>query len=860
MFPNNLTRDEARSRAATIATDAYVVHLDLSGAGVEDPGGQFSSTSRVQFRGLQSARTHLDLIADRVLSAELDGHPLDPAAFAGSRLSFDVEPGEHELAVTAVFRYSRSGDGLHRFVDPADQRTYLYTQFESADARRVYACFEQPDLKARFAVSVVAPSEWTVVSGGAVIDQQPGPDGCTVTTFDQTPPISTYLTCLVAGEYASVSSAVDAAAGTVPLRVLCRQSLAGYLDADDVFATTRSGFAVFEEHFGLPYPFGKYDQVFVPEYNAGAMENVGCVTLRDEYVFRSKVTQAARNYRRDTILHELAHMWFGDLVTMRWWDDLWLKESFATWSSNFAVSSTADDPGLNWAAFHAGPKTMALRADQLPSTHPIAADIVDLEAVEFNFDQITYGKGAAVLVQLVAFVGRDAFLAGVRAYFAEHAYGNTTLADLLAALEPPSGRDLTTWSKRWLQTAGINTLRMEIETGADGVITAARVRQSAPPEHSTLRPHRLAIGGYDRCEDGLVRGLRIEQDVDGVSTEVPELVGVPRPELVLLNDDDLTFAKIRLDPASARTALAQLPRLGDALSRAVVWGSLWDCCRDAELPARDYADVVLRGVDVETVPAMLGNILAQAGLAVNSYTGPAERDSVQQHWEQGLYDRLGQTEPGSDAQLTLARAFATAANPGWGADLLANWLGEEGLPPGLSLDLDLRWLVVGQLARLGRIDEAGIDAEQRRDTSSAGAERAAGARAARPDATAKREAWRLAVEADTVTNKVQEAICGSFWQRGQSELLAPYAERYLQLAADASALRGAWATKGIALRIDAVRLLFPVPVDRAAFLADLDTWRDATELSSSVARIIAERRDDAIRALRCEEAVTSSTS
>ena len=857
MFPDNLTRDETQARAGLLDTEAYTVRVDLSGADLEDPTSHFTTTSHVHFRGRQSGRSHIDLIADRVLSAALDGETLDPADFAASRIGFDVTPGEHELVVTAVFRYSRSGDGLHRFVDPADQRSYLYTQFESSDARRVYACFEQPDLKARFSISVVAPAAWTVVSGGAAVAQEPAGDGFTLTTFAETPPISTYLTSLVAGEYASVASSVDAAAGTVPMRVLCRQSLAEYLDADDVFAVTRGGFAVFEQHFGLPYPFGKYDQVFVPEYNAGAMENVGCVTLRDEYVFRSRVTQAMRDFRRDTILHELSHMWFGDLVTMTWWDDLWLKESFATWSSNFAVSVRAEDPNLNWAAFHAGSKTMAARADQLPSTHPIAADIVDLEAVEFNFDQITYGKGASVLVQLVAFVGREAFLQGVRAYFAEHAYGNTCLADLLAALEPPSGRDLSAWSKRWLQTAGINTLRMEIETGEDGVVTAASVRQSASPEHPTLRPHRLAIGTYANTDEGLVRTGRIEQDVDGVSTDVPELVGAPRPDLVLLNDDDLTFAKIRLDPRSAQTAVAELPRLGNPLSRAVVWGSLWDSCRDGEFPARDYAEVVLRTAGMETVPAMLGNVLAQAGLAVHSYTGTAEREPVQQRWERGLFDRLGEAEAGSDRQLALARAFATAANPGWGADTLTAWLSGR-LPEGLRLDVDLRWLVVGQLARLDRIDEAGIAAEQQRDDSNTGAERAAGARAARPDATAKRAAWRLVTETDTVTNKVQEAICTAFWQRGQDELLAPYADRYLQLAQDASALRGAWASKGIALRIDAVRYLFPVPTDRAAFVETLDAWRDTADLSSSVARIVAERRDDLIRALRCEQAATSS--
>src|SRR4051794_5113459 len=523
MFRDNLTRDEAMARSALVGTSAYAVRIDLSGRQVDDPATRFTSVSRVRFHAREHGRVHLDLIADRVLAASLDGTDLDPAGFADSRFYVDLTPGEHELSVEAVFRYSRSGDGLHRFVDPADGRSYLYTQFEAADARRVYACFEQPDLKARFSFSVVAPSSWTVVSGGPVVAEEPAGDGFTLSTFGETLPISTYLTSLVAGEYYSVASSVEAAAGTVPMRLLCRQSLAESLDADAIFAATSGGFGVFEQHFGVPYPFGKYDQAFVPEYNSGAMENVGCVTLRDEYVFRSRVTQASRDYRRDTILHELSHMWFGDLVTMRWWDDLWLKESFATWSSNFAVSEQAEDPSINWATFSANSKTMAARADQLPSTHPVAADIVDLEAVEYNFDQITYGKGASVLVQLVAFVGRDAFLAGVRAYFAQHAYGNTTLADLLAALEPPSGRDLSSWSKLWLETAGINTLRLDLQTDANDVVTAAAVVQTAPAEHPTLRPHRLAVGSYALLDGALVRTGRIEQDVDGERTEVPEL-------------------------------------------------------------------------------------------------------------------------------------------------------------------------------------------------------------------------------------------------------------------------------------------------------------------------------------------------
>ena len=854
MFPDNLTRAEAQARATLIGTDTYAVHVDLSGREVVDPTTLFTSSSRIRFTARKAGSLHVDLIAERVRAAELDGVPLDPATFVDSRLPFDVTPGEHELHVDAVVRYSRSGDGLHRFVDPADGLTYLYTQFEPADARRVYACFEQPDLKARFSVSVVAPADWAVVSGGAVESTAEAGDGFTLTTFATTEPVSTYLTSLLAGHYTIVDGELETAKGTISSRVICRRSLADSLDTDAILEITQGGFRTFEHHFGLPYAFGKYDQAFVPEYNAGAMENIGLVTLRDEYVFRSRVTQAARDYRQEVILHELAHMWFGDLVTMRWWDDLWLKESFATWSSNFAVGELTDDAASNWASFSAGSKTGALRADQLPSTHPIAADIVDLEAVSTNFDQITYGKGASVLAQLVAFVGRDAFLEGVRAYFAEHAFGNTSLADLLAALEPPSGRDLDAWSERWLETAGVNTLALEVGTDADDVVTAAAVVQTATPEHPTLRPHRIGVGSYDLVDGLLRRTAAVELDVDGERTPVPGLVGRPRPALLLPNDGDLTFAKTRLDPRSRAAALEHLPLVADPLARAVVWASLWDACRDAELPARDYVDVVLRTAAVETVPTQLRNLLAQVALAANSYTGLAERADVQARLEQDLYALVGAASEASDAQLAFARAFAGAANPGWGADVLAGWLEGRDVPGGLAIDRDLRWLLVGQLARLGRIDEAGIDAEQERDRSSAGAELAAGARAARPTAEAKAEAWRLACETDEVTNSVQSAICVSFAARGQDEVLAAYVERYLAMVEEASALRGVWATKGEALRTTAVRNLFPVPLDREPFLARLDTWLAEVELSAALRRIVVERRADSLRALRCQQA------
>ena len=836
-----------------IESQSYTIEIDLSGRSVTRPTEQFRSTVTVAFIAHAAGTTHLDLIADAVTEATLDGVALEVGSFQNSRIPLPLHTGPHELTVTAICRYSRSGEGLHRFVDPVDGRSYLYTQFEASDARRVFGCFEQPDLKARFAISVIAPDAWTVVSNGAVIDTTPDGDGWVRTRFAQTRPISTYLTALIAGEYAAVHSSHDGVVDTIPMAILCRHSLVEHLDAERIFTITAEGFSTFEQHFDFPYPFGKYDQIFVPEYNGGAMENVGCVTLRDEYIFRSKVAEATVEYRRGTILHELSHMWFGDLVTMRWWDDLWLKESFATWASTFAVSHHVPDPRIPWAAFTDTSKTMAYRQDQLPSTHPVAADIVDLEAVEYNFDQITYAKGASVLIQLVAFVGLEAFLAGIRNYFRAHAYGNTTLADLLHSLEQTSGRDLSDWSRQWLETAGVNTLRLDLEVDDNESIRSAKLLQVAPEDLPTLRHHRIAFGVYQRQDGKLVRTQRIERDVDGPQTPIDELIGV-RADAIVVNDDDLTYAKVRMDPRSTATLLLELPTVESALSRAVVWGSLWDACRDAELPAGDYVDLVLRSVSSEPGSTALRVLFGQAGIAAFGYTAMAHRAAVTTRWRQGLHDLLAAAAAGSDLQLALARSFAGAADPGWSADLLTDWLVGSRVPDGLTVDADFRWLLVTNLARLGVIDESRIAAEEERDSSITGNEKAAGARAARPAAEAKAEAWRLAVEEDTATNSAQAAICLNFWQRGQDDVLLPYVDRYFQAAEDISALRGVWATKGIALRKNVLRNMFPWPLDKRAFLARLDSWLAGVDLSPTTRRAILERRDDAQRALRCQEA------
>src|SRR5689334_3687896 len=529
----NLTRAEARERAALIAVDSYDVRLDLTkGEAV------FGSTTTIRFSGTEGETTFLDLVAPTVRSVTLNGRELDPAVvFADSRIALEGLAAQNEVVVVADCAYTNTGEGLHRFVDPVDGEVYLYTQFEVPDSRRMFAVFEQPDLKATFRFRVTAPSHWDVVSNSPTPEPVPAPAGDngsarSVWDFAPTPRLSSYVTALIAGPYQSVRSDVTSSDGrVVPLGVFARKSLMQYLDADNIFELTRQGFEFFEAQFGCPYPFEKYDQLFVPEFNAGAMENAGAVTILEGYVFRSKVTGAQIERRAITVLHELAHMWFGDLVTMRWWNDLWLNESFAEYMSHLAAVEATSFTSA-WTTFASVEKSWAYRQDQLPTTHPIFAEIKDLQDVEVNFDGITYAKGASVLRQLVAWVGPEQFMAGVREYFAKHSWHNTELQDLLVELEKASGRDLDQWGRLWLETAGVNSLKPELSVDADGTITSFAILQSAVAEQPTIRPHRLAVGFYDLTGDGtLERVHREELDVDGERTEVPELAGLKRPDL-----------------------------------------------------------------------------------------------------------------------------------------------------------------------------------------------------------------------------------------------------------------------------------------------------------------------------------------
>ncbi|MFD7387021.1 aminopeptidase N [Streptomyces sp. NPDC059852] len=855
----NLSRDEARERAALLAVDGYEVSLDVRSALGEGPGDgeprTFRSVTTIRFRCAEpGASSFADLIAPSVTSVSLNGRDLDPSeVFDGSRIALEDLAAENELVVDAQCAYSRTGEGLHRFVDPEDGEVYLYTQYEPADARRVFANFEQPDLKAPFRFEVRAPEQWTVWSNGA------GERADGVWRFAETKPISTYITCVVAGPYHYVTDSYtrELADGTrleIPLGAMCRKGLAPHFDADDVFLITKQGLDFFHDHFDYPYPFGKYDQAFVPEYNLGAMENPGLVTFREEYIFRGKVTRASYEGRANTILHEMAHMWFGDLVTMEWWDDLWLKESFADFMGAFAnVGATRFKDA--WITFANRRKAWAYRADQLPSTHPITADIRDLEDAKLNFDGITYAKGASVLKQLVAYVGQDAFLEGARRYFKRHAYGNTRLGDLLAVLEETSGRDMGAWARSWLQTAGVNALTPQVLLDADGRVDELAVVQEAAESHPELRPHRVAVGLYRRSADGaLERYARAEADVDGPRTIVAELAGAEAPDLVLVNDDDLTYCKTRFDATSLATLREALGELTDPLARALCWSALWNMTRDALLPAREFIGLVLRFGGRESDIGVLQMLHAWADSALTHYAAPEWRERGARLLTEGASEQLHAAGPGSEQQLAWARFFARVTDE-QGLELLSGLLDGKRSVEGLVVDQELRWAFLEPLAAHGVVGESELADELARDDTASGKRHQVRCLAARPSEAVKAQAWAQVVESDALSNALVEATIGGFAQGSQRELIAPYTEKYF------AAIARVWRERSIQIGMDVVRGLFPALQQSPATLDATDAWLTAHEdAAPALRRLVLESRDDLARALRAQACdATAST-
>jgi aminopeptidase N len=839
----NLTRVDAAARADLLTLHSYDIRLDVTDGAGRPGEGTFRSETTVEFDCRRPGEgTFIDLVAERVLSATLNGAAIDVSGYTeAGGLPLTGLAETNTLVVTADCRYSNTGEGLHRFADPVDGQVYLYTQFEPADAKRMFACFDQPDLKATFTLHVTAPFDWQVVSNTGDREIEAGPGGSQLVHFAPTKRMSTYIVALVAGPYARVTDEHEG----IPLGLYCRASLAEYLDPEELFRVTKQGFDFYHRVFDYPYPFDKYDQLFVPEFNAGAMENAGAVTFLEDYVFRSKTSRARYERRAETVLHELGHMWFGDLVTMRWWDDLWLNESFATYISTLCQSE-ATEYTTAWTTFANTEKAWAYAQDQLPSTHPIAADIPDVAAVAINFDGITYAKGASVLKQLVAWVGREEFLAGVRRYFRTHEYGNTTLDDLLGPLSESSGRDLSAWADQWLRTSQVNTLRPVYELSDDGRYTSFAIEQTAVAEHPVLRDHRAAVGLYSDGPDGLTRTARFELDVTGARTEVPELVGHPAADLVLVNDDDLTYAKLRLDERSLRTLREGIGRMTDPLARALCWSAAWDMTRDAELPAREWVQIVLAGVRAETESSVVQALLARVQNALSSYADPTWAPAGWVRLADAALAALRETEPGSDQQLLWSRTLASAARTEEHAAVLRGLLDGSHEVPGLTVDAEARWAFLHGLVAIGAAGDAEIDAEEARDATATGARRAATARALRPTAESKEETWRRLFTDVTVPNAVHEAMLQGFWHPAQRDLTAGYVERYF---AD---IRAVWDRRPGEIAKNCAQYLFP-PVVEPRTIAAADRWLADTDQPSPLRRLVFEGRDGIARALRARE-------
>jgi aminopeptidase N len=835
----NLKQVEAAQRSQILKVESYKIDLDVT------TGAQtFLVKTTIKFAGLKPGETtFIDCVGKRVISAKLNGADFDPK-FDGESIFLPSIAAENTLEIEHEGIYSTSGEGLHRFVDPADDEVYLYTQFETGDARRMYACFDQPDQKATFSISTITPKHWEVISNyGAESTKDLDGDRKHI-QFAKSQVISTYVTAIVAGAYKSVHDEYKGEK-TIPLGIYARKSFFQHVDAEKIFEVTKQGFAYFEKTFGLAYPFGKYDQIAVAEYNWGAMENVGCVTFHEDVlIFRSKVTERSYISRATTIHHEMAHMWFGDLVTMKWWQDLWLNESFAEWASYMSVSESTKYKHA-WTEFNSVRKNWAYRADQLTSTHPIAVEMEDLDDVRTNFDGISYAKGASVLQQLVAHVGRDNFIAGLRTYFAKHAYKNTELSDLITELEATSGKDLTAWVATWLRTAGVNTLRPVVTLDGDKYASVS-VKQEVPPMpvgSKELRPHHLFIGLFDLHDGTLVRRESIEVDIDGEFTEIKEFAGKKAADLLLINDHDQSYAKLRFDERSVETMKSYEGKLDDSLARGLIWASLWDSTRDGELSASDYIKIALNTLKGETDISMITATFMQIDTAIWAYVASQNRDAMRLAVANAAEAFLDKAKPGSDHQLQYARAFTNNAVTPAQFDRLKAML--DGAIDGLTIDADLRWYIFLCGVKRGIYGPTEIAAEADRDKTAHGKQYVAFAHAAIPSAAAKAAAFK-SVTTDDLSNSIHSYKCRGFNESIHGDLLEGFVDEYFD------AILKVWATKGFEIAETTATLTFPTWAISDETVKKAQHWLDVTgkDASHALRRTVAEGRDAMTRALK----------
>ncbi|PWI08065.1 aminopeptidase N [Streptomyces sp. NWU339] len=831
-----LTRDEAHNRAQLLDVHRYTIELDLTTG-----DDTFDSHTLIRFTVLtdqDDTDTFVEVKPAELRSVTLDGHPLDPGTLHGNRLPLKgLTPGEHELRLDATMHYSRTGEGMHRFTDPADGETYVYTQLFMDDVQRVFAAFDQPDLKAVFEMTVTAPHNWTVLANG--ITEHLGQGRWKAAP---TPLISTYLVAVAAGPWHTVSTEHRG----LPFALHCRRSLAPHLDADadELLDITRSCFDRYHEKFQEPYPFDSYDQAFVPEFNAGAMENPGLVTFRDEFVFRSAVTDTQRQTRAMVIAHEMAHMWFGDLVTLTWWDDIWLNESFAEYMG-YQTTAEATRFADTWTDFGITRKPWGYDADQRPSTHPVAPENVqDTASALLNFDGISYAKGASALRQLVTWLGEKDFLAGINTHIDRHKFANATLADFIDSLASATDRDVHAWADAWLRTTGVDTLTPQLHTDNGHWHLAIRHADG------DSRPHRITLGLYDHDLDdtrGLTLRTRFEADLPTHGDTTISAPG-PRPALLVLNDGDLTYAKIRFDDESFRTIQTRLSGLPDPLTRAVIWNALRDAVRDGDLPATTYLDIARTHLPHETDLALVQGALTFATTHLaDRYVTPEQRPAALTTLTDLCRDLIRRTEDGDHPDLRLIAVrhrIDTAAHP----HTIAAWLADGTVPGGPELDPELRWRILTRLAVLDATDETAIAAELAHDPSATGQEGAARCRAALPHEDAKARAWDAMFHTDDLSNYLFTATAQGFWQPEQADLVRPYVARYYK---DAVALA---ARRGPALAEAAGRWAFPAhAVDPENLRLGEKSLRKA-DPTPALRRKLVDQLDDLARALRVRQA------
>lgn len=835
MTTANLTHAEASARSAALRLSTYELYLDVTSA--PSDADSYEITSRITFTTTEP-ETFVDYLGKAVHAVRVNGEEVENT-FDGGRVYLRNLPVGEELTVeiTGSSYYSRTGQGLHRMHDQADDTTYLYSHLEPSDARRIFPCFDQPDLKASYEVHLTGPEGWQLLSNQPEVGREKT-EGREVAHFAPTPLLSTYLTAFAAGPYVEKHSTWTAPDGSleVELRAFARASMVEYLD-DEILQVTAQGMDFFHSNYGYPYPWGKYDSIFVPEYNLGAMENPGLVTFTEHYLFRSAATRAQHAGRTNTILHEMSHMWFGDLVTPQWWDDLWLKESFAEFMG--ADSSVhATDYTEAWVNFAGQRKNWAYLQDQLPTTHPIKAEIPDVDAARQNFDGITYAKGAAVLKQLVHYVGRENFYAGARDYFQEHAFAAATFDDLLKALKKHTDRDLDAWSTAWLRTWGPDTLTPELHTDGDKIHELAITVEA----EDTTRPHRLDVTLFD---NSLNKYATLDVDLEGERTILDEASALQAPALLLLNDGDHTYAKVRFDETSLETIRTRLSEVPDELSRAVIWTSLWNLTRDGEWPVRSYLDTVLKHAPAESNPTLLTTAFANAGYAINHFVGEEAREEIRADYAERLWEVLQQAPAGSDAQLTVARAAiqALAATPTEsGTQRLRALL--DGSLDGLALDPDIRWAILRALAARDAVSAEELEAEKERDNTLTGAAAYLGASHAFPSAELKREVFDLVRTPGKYSNAEVDSLLAAFNAPRSAHLTEAFAQEYFD------SLSQLWEEHPIEIANRLVRGLYP---DLA--MADAATSEFlATERPRALRRVLLECQDALRRAQRVRAA------